>query len=64
MGVSVESKKYLYRIDDLRKTNAHVKFVSFEPLIAPVGKLNLKGIDWIIVGGESDPKARFMDPTW
>ena len=64
MGVSVESSKYLYRIDDLRLTGAHIKFVSFEPLLAPVGEIDLKGIDWVIVGGESGPKSRPMDPTW
>jgi protein gp37 len=64
MGVSVESNKYLYRIDDLRQTNAFLKFVSFEPLLAPAGKVNLKGIDWVIVGGESGPGARPMDPAW
>jgi protein gp37 len=64
MGVSVEAGKYVYRIDDLRQTNAHIKFVSFEPLLGPIGKFDLKGIDWVIVGGESGPKARPMDPAW
>jgi len=64
MGVSVEDEKYKTRLDHLRKTSAYVKFVSFEPLIGDVGKLNLKGIDWAIVGGESGPKARFMSPAW
>jgi len=64
MGVSVESENYKYRIDDLRKTKAHVKFISFEPLLASVGILNLKGIDWVIVGGESGVGARFMDEGW
>jgi protein gp37 len=64
MGVSVENEKYAYRIDHLRKTGARVKFLSIEPLIGPVGKLNLRGIDWVIVGGESGPGARPMDPEW
>jgi protein gp37 len=64
MGVSVENEKYADRIDHLRKTGAHVKFLSIEPLIGPVGKLNLCGIDWVIVGGESGPHARPMDVEW
>jgi protein gp37 len=64
MGVSVETEKYKYRIDDLRKTAAHVKFLSLEPLLASLGKLNLKGIDWAIVGGESGPGARTIEPEW
>jgi protein gp37 len=64
MGVSVENEKYAYRIDYLRKTHARVKFLSIEPLIGPVGKLNLHGIDWVIVGGESGPQARPMDADW
>jgi len=64
MGVSVENKDYLYRIDDLRKSSAHIKFISFEPLLGPVGKLDLVSIDWAIVGGESGPGARRVDPSW
>ena len=64
MGVSVESKKYTYRIDDLRKTGAAVKFLSLEPLLGPLPDLNLRGIDWVIVGGESGPGARSIDPAW
>jgi len=64
MGVSVENEKYAYRIEHLRKTGARTKFLSIEPLIGPVGKLNLKGIDWVIVGGESGPGARPMEPDW
>lgn len=64
MGVSVETEKYKYRIDDLRKTDAQVKILSLEPLLGSLGKLNLRGIDWAIVGGESGPGARFMDSTW
>lgn len=64
MGVSVENEKYIYRIDDLRKTAAAVKFLSLEPLLGPLRKLNLNGVDWIIVGGESGPGARPIDPEW
>ena len=64
MGVSVEDSDYRFRIDLLRKTNAQVKFVSFEPLIGSLDKVNLKNIDWAIVGGESGPRARYMSPGW
>jgi protein gp37 len=64
MGVSVESQDYVFRIDDLRKTRARTKFISFEPLLGPLPHLNLQGIRWVIVGGESGPGARFIDPTW
>ena len=64
MGVSVENKDYVRRIDDLRKTGAEVKFLSLEPLLGPLHKLNLRGIDWAIVGGESGPGARPVDPAW
>ncbi len=64
MGVSVESERYLHRIDDLRATGAHVKFLSLEPLLGPLTNLDLTGIDWVIVGGESGPGARPMDPAW
>nr|WP_272908813.1 phage Gp37/Gp68 family protein [Nitrospina gracilis] len=64
MGVSVESSDYLYRLDHLRKTNACIRFASIEPLLGPLGKINLKGIHWVIVGGESGPGARPMDPKW
>jgi protein gp37 len=64
MGVSVESEKYLSRIDHLRKTTAHVKFLSLEPLLGPLPALKLRGIDWAIVGGESGPGARPVDPEW
>jgi protein gp37 len=52
MGVSVENEKYLHRIDHLRKTGAHVKFLSLEPLLGPLHKMNLRGIDCAIVGEE------------
>ncbi len=64
MGVSVENQEYTHRIDDLRATGAQVKFLSLEPLMGPLRKLNLKKIDWVIVGGESGPHARPMDETW
>jgi protein gp37 len=64
MGVSVEDEKVTHRIDDLRKVPAAVRFLSCEPLIGPLNKLNLKGIDWVIVGGESGAKPRPMKPEW
>ncbi len=64
MGVSVESATYVRRIDGLRRTDAQVRFVSLEPLLGPVAGLDLTGIDWVIVGGESGPKARPMAPEW
>jgi protein gp37 len=64
MGVSVELPKYTSRIDQLRATGAHVKFLSLEPLLGRLGKLDLEGIDWVIAGGESGPGARPMDPAW
>jgi protein gp37 len=64
MGVSVETGKYTFRIDHLRRTGAQVKFLSLEPLLGPLHDLNLDGIDWAIVGGESGPGARPLDPAW
>jgi len=64
MGVSVESEKYLDRIHHLRKTAAHIKFLSLEPLLGPLRKMDLHGINWVIVGGESGPGARPADPAW
>jgi protein gp37 len=64
MGVSVETPGYTPRIDDLRQTGAMVKFLSLEPLLGRLPGLNLEGIDWVIVGGESGPGARPMDPAW
>src|SRR5579872_7070650 len=64
MGVSVENERHVHRIDDLRGTGAQVKFLSLEPLLGPLGELDLTGIDWVIVGGESGPSARPMDPVW
>lgn len=64
LGVSVESAKTKHRIDVLRSIPANIRFLSIEPLIADVGELNLRGIHWVIVGGESGPKARPMQPEW
>lgn len=64
MGVSVEDARQLPRIDSLRSTRAVVKFLSLEPLIGPLPELDLSDISWVIVGGESGPKARPMDPSW
>lgn len=64
MGVSVEDEKVVDRIDFLRKTDARVKFLSCEPLIGPLENMNLKKIDWVIVGGESGHNPRPMKADW
>lgn len=64
MGVSVESAAYSARIDRLRETEAAVKFLSIEPLLGPMSALDLSGMDWMIVGGESGPGARPMHANW
>jgi protein gp37 len=64
MGVSVEDARVLGRIDDLRQVPAQVRFLSCEPLLGPMNDLNLEGIAWVIVGGESGPGARVMKPEW
>ena len=64
MGVSVEDERVTHRIDDLRKTGARTKFLSCEPLIGPLRKMNLKKIDWVIVGGESGRRPRPMEAEW
>ena len=64
LGTSVEDERVLNRLDELRAVPAAIRFVSFEPLIGSVGSANLKRIDWVIVGGESGPRARYMDPLW
>jgi len=64
MGVSVENQDYTYRIDHLRETGASTKFLSLEPLLGQIPNMNLEGIDWVIVGGESGPGARPMDASW
>lgn len=64
MGVSVELEEYAGRIDELRRCGAHVKFLSLEPLLGPMPNLRLAEIDWAIVGGESGPGCRPVDPAW
>jgi protein gp37 len=64
MGVSVEDDRQLKRIDHLRAVPAWVRFVSAEPLIGPLGGVDLTGISWLIAGGESGPGARPMDLDW
>jgi protein gp37 len=64
MGVSVENEKYAHRSELLRKVPAGVRFLSVEPLIGPIPRLPLRGIHWVIVGGESGPGARPMEPEW
>ena len=64
VGVSVESADFVGRLDSLRELPAAVRFVSFEPLIGPVGNIDLSGIGWVIVGGESGPGARPMEREW
>lgn len=64
MGVSVEDNRVIDRIYLLRQTNARTKFLSCEPLIGPLENMNLTGIDWVIVGGESGRKPRPMNPDW
>jgi protein gp37 len=64
MGVTVENADCQFRIDHLRQTPAVIKFISFEPLLGPIPNVNLKGIDWVIVGGESGPNARPMPTEW
>jgi protein gp37 len=63
-GVTVENGDHVGRIDWLRETGAAVKFLSLEPLLGPMPGLDLSGIDWVIVGGESGPGARRMEPEW
>jgi protein gp37 len=64
MGVTVERQDYVSRVDCLRQTGARVKFLSCEPLLSPLPRLNLEGIGWVIVGGESGPRPRPMEPDW
>lgn len=63
-GVSVEAADYVHRIDDLREVPAALRFLSLEPLLGPLPRLDLTDIDWVIVGGESGPGARPVDPDW
>ena len=64
LGTSVENAEVIHRIDELRDVPAAIRFISFEPLIGPVGTLNLYDIDWAIVGGESGPRARPIEEAW
>ena len=64
MGVSIENNNYKFRIKHLLQTQAYIKFLSIEPLLGPIQNLRLKGVDWVIVGGESGPKARPMKKEW
>ena len=64
MGVSVENHRFVHRIDHLRRTDARVKFLSLEPLLGPLPELDLRGVHWVIVGGESGPRARPMQQSW
>jgi protein gp37 len=64
MGVSVEDSRVIKRITDLAEIPAQVRFLSCEPLIGSLGKFSLQGIHWVIVGGESGPGARPMNPKW
>ncbi|MBI3785040.1 MAG: phage Gp37/Gp68 family protein [Deltaproteobacteria bacterium] len=64
MGVSVENADYTFRIDHLRRTPARIKFLSLEPLLGPLAALDLKLIDWVIVGGESGPNCRPIEEAW
>lgn len=63
-GTSVESQEYTHRIDSLQEVPASIRFLSLEPLLGPIADLDLSGIDWVIVGGESGPGARRMKPDW
>ncbi len=65
LGVSVEDRQYgLPRVDHLRQVKAHIRFLSIEPLLEDLGEIDLSGIHWVIVGGESGPKARPMQEVW
>ncbi len=64
LGTSIESERWLHRLDLLKATDAHTKFLSLEPLLGPMPNLELSGIQWVIVGGESGPGARPMKADW
>ena len=64
LGVTVENKDYLHRIDVLRRVPCKHRFVSFEPLLGDIPDVDLTGVSWSLIGGESGSKARYMDPTW
>ena len=64
LGVSVEDSAHKGRIEHLRQINSEARFISFEPLLGPIGEVSLAGIAWAIIGGESGPRARTMEPAW
>lgn len=64
MGVSVEDSDSIYRCEDLKRCGANIKFISAEPLLGSIKDIDLNGIDWLIVGGESGPDCRKMSPEW
>ncbi len=64
MGVSIENADYMFRAGALRQTGARIKFLSLEPLLGPLPNLDLRDMDWVIVGGESGPHARPMKESW
>ena len=64
LGVSVEDSAHKSRIEHLRQINSEARFISFEPLLGSIGEVDLSGIAWAIVGGESGPRARAMEPIW
>ena len=64
LGTSIESDRYCWRADELRRTPAAIRFLSLEPLLGPLPSLDLAGIDWVIIGGESGPNARRLDLDW
>ncbi|SMH35683.1 DUF5131 family protein [Maritimibacter sp. HL-12] len=64
LGVSVEDRAHRSRIEHLRRINSRARFISFEPLLGPIGDVDLAGVAWAIVGGESGPRARPMHPSW
>ncbi len=64
MGTTIESNKYINRVDFIKNTNAKIKFISFEPLLSSVKDVDLSGIDWVIVGGESGSGARIIKKEW
>jgi protein gp37 len=65
MGVSVEDERVLSRVDDLRRAQGpRLRFLSLEPLLGPLSELSLRGVDWVIVGGESGPRARPLEAAW
>ena len=63
-GVSVENRAAMWRIDELRETPAAIRFLSIEPMLGDLGAIDLRGIQWVIVGGESGPRLRPTDPAW